>query len=75
MSKILAYGFPLDANFGGPSVVHGLCATLKRVCPGHELIVYQQRKVDPISCLILTAPFVFSRIGNRFTNSIVMGFC
>lgn len=46
MKKILAYGFPLDANFGGPSVVHGLCAALKRVCPEHELVVYQQRKVD-----------------------------
>lgn len=59
MKKILAYGFPLDANFGGPSVVHGLCATLKRVCPGHELVVYQQRKVDPISASDLDCPVRF----------------
>lgn len=59
MKKILAYGFPLDANFGGPSVVHGLCAALKRVCPEHELIVYQQRKVDPISVSDLDCPVRF----------------
>lgn len=42
MTKILAYGFPLDANLGGPSVVHDLRAALKRVCPECELVVYQQ---------------------------------
>lgn len=59
MKKILAYGFPLDANFGGPSVVHGLCAALKRVCPEHELVVYQQRKVDLTSVSDLDCPVRF----------------
>lgn len=59
MKKILAYGFPLDANFGGPSVVHGLSAALKRVCPECELVVYQQRKVDPISISDLSCPVRF----------------
>ena len=56
MAKILAYGFPLDANFGGPSVVHGLRAALTSLYPGHELVVYQQRKVDPVSVLDLDFP-------------------
>lgn len=38
MTKILVYGFPLDANFGGPSVVHDLRAALKRVCPNVNLL-------------------------------------
>lgn len=56
MAKVLAYGFPLDANFGGPSVVHGLRAALNSLYPGHELVVYQQRKVDPISVSDLDFP-------------------
>lgn len=59
MLKILAYGFPLDANFGGPSVVHGLRASLKRVLPDHELVVYQHRKVNPISVADLDCPVRF----------------
>ena len=47
--RILAYGFPIDGNFGGPSVVHGLYDALAHVAPGSELVVYQQRKLEPLS--------------------------
>lgn len=56
MLRILAYGFPLDANFGGPSVVHGLHDALERVYPGCGLVVYQQRKVEPVSASDQSCP-------------------
>lgn len=56
MSNVLAYGFPLDGNFGGPSVVHGLRDVLCRLYPGHQLVVYQHRKVDPVSVSDLDFP-------------------
>lgn len=48
MKKVLAYGFPLDSNFGGPSVAHGLYAAIQRLNPGCELVVYCQRPVPDV---------------------------
>ena len=53
---VLAYGFPLDANFGGPSVVLGIRSALNGIFPGHRLVVYQQRKVDPVSVADMDFP-------------------
>ena len=54
--KILAYGFGLDANFGGPSVVHGIHDALNHVFPKNEFVVYQPLAVDPVSVSDLDFP-------------------
>ena len=54
--KILAYGFGLDANFGGPSVVHGIHDALNHVFPKNEFVVYQPHAVDPVSVSDLDFP-------------------
>lgn len=54
--KILAYGFGLEDNFGGPSVVHGLSAAVARLYPDSELVVYQPKSVDPVSVSDLSVP-------------------
>lgn len=48
MNKVLAYGFPLDSNFGGPSVAYGLYAAIQRLHPGCELVVYCHRPVPDV---------------------------
>lgn len=53
---VLVYGLPLDANFGGPSIVSGLRAALGEVFPEHRLVVYQQRKVEPVSVADMDFP-------------------
>lgn len=55
-ADVLAYGLPLDANFGGPSVVMGIRSALNGIFPGHRLTVYQQRKVDPVSVADMDFP-------------------
>ena len=40
--KVLAYGFPVNSNFGGPSVLHGLACALRELDPACELVVYQR---------------------------------
>lgn len=57
--KVLAYGFPLDSNFGGPSVVHGFREALRAVAPDAELVVYQQRPIDPVSVSDMEFPVRF----------------
>ncbi len=54
--KVLAYGFGLEGNFGGPSLVHGLSAALARLYPASELVVYQPKAVDPVSVSDLSIP-------------------
>ncbi|MBE6382569.1 MAG: glycosyltransferase [Lentisphaerae bacterium] len=54
--RILAYGFGLEDNFGGPSVVHGLSAAVSRIYPESELVVYQPKAVDPVSVSDLAVP-------------------
>lgn len=54
--KVLAYGFGLDSNFGGPSVVHGIRDALNRLFPGIGLVVYQPLRVDPVSVEDLGIP-------------------
>lgn len=49
MHKVLAYGFKLSENFGGPSVVQGFRSALVEVSPDCRLTVYQPGKVDPVS--------------------------
>lgn len=56
MSKILAYGFGLDSNFGGPSVVHGIHDALNHIFPKSEFVVYQPLAVDPQSVSDLDFP-------------------
>lgn len=46
MRKILAYGFPLEGNFGAPSVVHGLRELLRHVCPDAEFVYYNRGALD-----------------------------
>lgn len=46
MRKVLAYGFPLDGNFGGPSVIHGLRELVARVCPDAEFVFYNCGTLD-----------------------------
>ena len=56
---VLAYGFPLNGNFGGPSVAHGLRDALARLYPGHRLTIYQPWKVDPKAAADLGVPVKF----------------
>jgi len=56
MAKILTYGFGLDMNFGGPSVIHGLRDSLEQVFPGCRFVVYQPGAVDPVSASDLDVP-------------------
>ena len=46
MRKILAYGFPLIGNFGGPSVIHGLRELAARVRPEAEFVFYNRGALD-----------------------------
>lgn len=50
MRKILAYGFPLAGNFGGPSVVHGLREALREACPEAEFVCWDRGALDPVVC-------------------------
>lgn len=46
MKKVLAYGFPLAGNFGGPSVIHGLRELIARVRPEAEFVFYNRGASD-----------------------------
>ena len=56
MRKILAYGFPLAGNFGGPSVVHGLREALREVCPEAEFVCWDRGALDPVVCREMDFP-------------------
>lgn len=44
--KILAYGFPLAGNFGGPSVVQGLREVVRRMWPSADFVFYNRGEPD-----------------------------
>lgn len=50
MKKVLAYGFPLAGNFGGPSVVHGLREAVREFCPDAEFVCWDRGGLDPVVC-------------------------
>lgn len=56
--RILAYGFRLSENFGGPSVVHGFWAGLRQLFPDAQLVCYQPTPVDPVSVSDMDFPVV-----------------
>ena len=49
MSEVLAYGFKLSENFGGPSVLHGFRAALEKVAPGTGIVYYDPAPIDPVA--------------------------
>ena len=46
---MLAYGFKLSENFGGPSVLHGFRVALEQVAPGTGIVYYDPVPVDPLA--------------------------
>lgn len=59
MKAVLAYGFPLDYNFGGPCVLHGLQAILRELYGDCRLIVYQPHPTEPVSVTDADFPVTF----------------
>ena len=48
--KVFVYGFPLAGNFGGPSVVHGLRAAFRAICPEAKFVCWDRGALDPVVC-------------------------
>ena len=47
MVKILAYGYPSDWNFGGPSIILGFRELVRRCRPDAEFVCYESAKLTP----------------------------
>ena len=66
MAKILAYGYPSDWNFGGPSIILGFRELVRRCRPDAEMVCYETARLTPAVVAgydFKVRAFPYSRIG------------